>query len=121
MTPQERVEKMAAELFDRLYGQPREDLDKREMKIICEWIEEAERAAVEKSLKRSQIITLLVRLEAAEKCTEALKALGSLPEGFCFCSEGRDGGEVNSFGNAHTGECADATESLEAWRKVYDK
>ncbi len=43
MNSKERLEKMATDLFDRLYSQPREDLDERELKIICEWIELAKR------------------------------------------------------------------------------
>jgi hypothetical protein len=43
---------------------------------------------------------------------EALQALGTYPGGYCFCPEGRDAGEVNAFGNAHTGECEDARKAL---------
>lgn len=43
MTVEERVD----DLFDRLYGQPREDLDEREMRVITEWLRAAQEEARE--------------------------------------------------------------------------
>ncbi len=51
-------------------------------------------------------------VNAHEEMLEALQALGTYPGGYCFCLEGRDAGEVNAFGNAHTGECEDARKAI---------
>jgi hypothetical protein len=73
--------------------------------------------ALGNALENAAFIVLAVNAyekdqEIKKELLEALQAIGALPDGYCFCPEGRGGGEVNNFGNAHTGECEDARNAI---------
>lgn len=70
------------------------------------------RRQLESSQRATQIALreLYLAREDLDELLILVKALGSLPGGYCFCRENRD---ANKSETEHTGECRDLSEFIE--------